>query len=81
MDKTRLAALGVAITAWAYALTAAAQRIYGDESYPIPRENDWMTSGLTPLVTLVGLGIVVAAVAALIVVMVQRLPERRRRGT
>ena len=39
-----------------------------------------MTSGLAPLVLLVGLGIVVAAVAALIVVMIQRLPDRRHRG-
>jgi len=33
-----------------------------------------MTSGLAPLVLLVGLGILVAAVAAAIVIMMQRLP-------
>jgi len=76
----KLAALSAAVTAWACAITASAQS-YGDD-LPITRtEGDWMTSGLAPLVLLVGLGIVVAAVAALIVVMVQRLPDRRHRGT
>lgn len=75
----KLAALSAAITAWAFALGASAQG-YGVES-PMPRtEGDWMTSGLAPLVLLIGLGILVAAVAAAIVIMMQRLPNRRRRG-
>lgn len=77
----KLAALGAAVTAWACALTASAQGYGYGENLPVPRaEGDWMTSGLAPLVLLVGLGIVVAAVAALIVIMMQRLPDRRRRG-
>jgi hypothetical protein len=53
----------------------------GWNDLPVPApENDWMASGLTPLVALVALGIFVATVAAMIAIALQHGPRIRRRG-
>lgn len=53
----------------------------GWNGFPVPGpENDWMASGLTPLVALIALGLFVAGVAALVAVALQHGPRIRRRG-
>lgn len=78
MHWTRVAAAWLtAATAWALAHTAQAQEVFVGDDLP---EGDWMTSGLAPLVLLLGLGILVALVAAGVAAALMRTPRRRFGG-
>lgn len=66
----------IGATTWALAHAAAAQDVFVRDQ----PEGDWMTSGLAPLVLLLGLGILVALAAAGIAAALMRTPRRRFGG-
>jgi hypothetical protein len=63
MNRTRWVAPALALGSFVLAGIAHAQGAVGGG---VTTESDWMTSGLAPLVLLLGLGILVALVAAAI---------------
>ncbi|UJR85267.1 hypothetical protein [Sandaracinus amylolyticus] len=78
MEWVRAAAAWISAAAFlVLASSAEAQQVYVGDDLP---EGDWMTSGLAPLVLLLGLGIVVALVAAGVAAVLLRSPRRRFGG-
>ncbi|MDQ3031395.1 MAG: hypothetical protein M3Y87_03190 [Myxococcota bacterium] len=76
MNTTRWTAFAAALATSVLAAGAQAQGMGGEEL----AGNDWMTSGLAPLVLLLGLGILVALVAAAIAAVTLGTSRRRFRG-
>lgn len=84
MSKPRAAVLAAfssvaLVSLWLVALAASAQ-LPADGLPPRPETYDWMTAGLTPLLALLGLGILIAVIAALIAYVIGRMPDRRSRA-
>lgn len=78
MDCMRAAVAWLGAAAiWMLAHTAEAQEVFASDDLP---EGDWMTSGLAPLVLLLGLGIIVALVAAGVAAALMRTPRKRFGG-
>jgi hypothetical protein len=78
-----VAALAASLGALSTALPVAAQQGVDGPGADLDRyaqTGEWMTSGLMPLVMLIGLGVIVALVAAILTYMVGKIPERRWRG-
>lgn len=77
MGWTRAAAAWISAAAFlVLASSAEAQQVFVDGT----NEGEWMTSGLAPLVLLLGLGIVVALIAAGVAALLLRSPRRRFGG-
>ena len=78
MGWVRAAAAWISAAAFlVLASSAEAQQVFvGDDL----QEGEWMTSGLAPLVLLLGLGIVVALIAAGVAAVLLRSPRGRFGG-
>ena len=76
MNTMRWTAFAAALASSVLGGVAHAQGFGGEEI----ANNDWMTSGLAPLVLLLGLGILVALIAAAVAAVTLGTSRRRFRG-